>query len=168
MQKKKKDNKPVLRVDKHATHGFSVRVRRSSWIGSRFFADRQYGGAAEARAAAYKWYEYAEGHLPTIPPKPVLKQATVRTHPNHKRPGLSYYDVYLPSPVDDRWFVKKLYPRTLSDQRVYLRRANQLAEERNSVLRSTYDTAISLWQIEHDKITEKINDLWPSIQGLQL
>ncbi len=158
-----KGRRPVSRVDSHNTHGWFARVYRGSWVGSRSFADRQYGSRSDAEAAANKWVRLADERLPIIPPKPVLKVAKFKLRKYH---GDRYYDVYLPMPRKGKPKLKKLYCNDIRDMDRQGLEAYRLVTQRNAVLEQAHRLAFAAWKRERDRIMQEIARMWPAIKTM--
>lgn len=164
----KQDRNPVSRVDSNRTHGYFARVYRADWVGSRSFADRRYGGPEAAERAANKWVKIADERLPVIPPKPVRKTATVHVRADAKGEGLRYYDVYLPSVIDESWTTEKFYFKDLDEQARSRERAYRRVENQNQALWSAYMQTLSAWQIVRRRSMEEILKLWAEIKTMTI
>jgi hypothetical protein len=163
-----KERKPISRIDHKGTHGYFARIYRAEWVGSRSFADGQYDGSASALAAARWWVEYAENRLPIIHPKPALKKATAHVRTDAKGSGLRYYDVYLPSAVDDSWTTQKFYFKTLDEQSISREKATMDVNYQNKLLAMAYREQLAAWYVEHDRIMLVIVLLWNDIKTMEI
>jgi len=159
--------KPISRVDSGSTHGWFARVYRAEWVGPRSFADAQYGGREKAEAAAWKWVRMADEQLPMIPPKPVLRKATITLRSENKLQGvLHYWDVYLPPLDDETTWSQKFFFHMLDEKEKQKAKADSIADERNQVLQKIHAGELAVWYMEHDRLMEQILSMWNEVKKL--
>jgi hypothetical protein len=158
--------KNISRIDSGRTHGWFARVYRAEWVGSKSFADAQYGGREQAEAAASKWVRMADEQLPIIPPKPMLRKATINLRSENKLQGTLYYwDVYLPTVGDETTWSQKLFFQTLDEKEKQKAKADRIAKERNQILQKIYVDELAAWYVENDRLMDKVLSMWDEVKN---
>jgi hypothetical protein len=164
--------KPVSRVDSSNTHGYFARIYRvdipRQWVGSRSFSDRIYGGAESAEGAAWQWVQIAEERLPIIPPKPVIRKATVHVRDEPDNLDMQYFDVYLPPIYGEKIWSKKFYfnERDPEERAAMEEEAAKLVARRNRECQALYAGQREKWQIEHARLKRELLRLWEEVKSL--
>lgn len=158
---KKEERHPASRIDHHNTHGWYARVYRSGdWEGRRLFSDNTYGGKDEAQQAALRWAAYIDATLMEIPPKPVLKVATLTPYEGAKGFGQRYYQLYLPHVGDDEWDIEKLYfNKDLDLQKKHYAEGSKRVQQRNEELMDAHRKALVEWFVLSAKMQEQFEVL---------
>lgn len=159
----RRKSKPVSRVE----NSWFARVYRVEWIGSRSFADRNYGGREQAESAAWKWWKYADAVLPVIPSKPVRRRAKVHVYEDPESLDMKFFDAYLPPLAGEKTWSKKLYfnKRDPEEREAQREEANRLVEVRNRELDAIYASEMAKWQLAHAELMRKILKMWPNVKG---
>jgi hypothetical protein len=170
--------KPISR----AGNSYFARVYRDDWVGPRSFADSKYGGNQAAAEAARRWVEHVEKRLPKIPPRPQLREATVRPYREHSRQGLGYYQVYLPIIEEKRgeegqvyqdfnrqpYKLVKLYYKDLDEEQEQRTLAYDMAQTRNDELKQKYKEELAHWYYVRDGKMEEIHRVWPELKEMRV
>lgn len=164
----KSTNSPVSRIDSGRTHGWFARVYRGRWVGSRSFADRQYGGLIPARQAAEAWVARADALLPQLSPQPAKRgEATISEGRDAARAGLHYFQVYLPRRLNEgTWHEKRFYWTTLDERATARAQARDLTEAHTAGLREDERIEQGAWEVERQRVLAEVAALWPKVKAL--
>lgn len=164
-----KTRKPVSRVDSKNTHGWFARVYRAEWVGNRSFADRKYGSKDIAQVVAYEWVRIANDSLPVIPPKPVLRKATLHIRFEEQlQSKLWYVEVYIPPLNGETTWTEKLYFHNLLEKEKQKAKATNRLLEYNMLAEQRHKVDLALWYVEHDKMMAIILELWPNLKNMKM